>query len=1085
MTSKIVVNPEAQVAAKKRGLVLTIDGHLIISPRTDVISPSPDVTQEGPVEWRVANPEYFYDASRGTVLDRTGSFIAIYKTLDASKICTAIILDANITISGNPGIRFLPIRFFGNNTFATLAPSIRSIYLRLEDNFKFCSTIPSWIPANAESLDRWIPCLSSDMDYTIGQKIEIKGGVASIDGLTVPMVYAEALQANNKMDRFFREQANPYNVTEVFGFPSFGEDTYPVVIYDYLSASDAFLKILDRAGGAFTEEIPVPMDARPNYPWVSATTTDLTLDLQEPIFIDTEAISIENLDSTVVDPAGNGDILDFYFTRGIDESKQTSHYRYSVLFNGMPFPIGQTIKLWDVQDMDRINTQSWSVTYRGLLENIVFDEGLAAFSVEISSILWTQRVNAEVKKDSSIFSRVKEDFVVREEYKEWLSRFIFSQINPTDKFRWVKIGEICFPIERRLNLDYRKVLTEGTETEINRLSTSWLIPFDSIPDRLAKNLADGTEDFGYEMGFTDQYGEFQRAWRFNRLSIDFFFSGEVGNIWNIPVEGNNDDPLPVNSTWGYYRVELLKDEYTHTAFAQLRFYDDIIGSEGEDRGDGLVTVNIAKYISEQNIKLVHLFEPFCLGLDQSSLPERYRRFWYSAGTAESLFSLRSLYLRTNVIDVILQVLTSTGTGDLIVIPNSGLVLGKYVASPGLNGPFDLIPSEFGLGIGLDLIDLDSFATVLSSRGESNLEVKSIHIESGQTTLDFLEKQILQPFFLSLATSSDGRIKLIDVADVIVGPGVKTISIQDFVRVKGSRTNVSLSYEADDLADSFSFTWNEPWTTQWISPDLRQSEKILGNAARNATLRIAGSNFVIPARTAIFKNIQSSPIVYDLKYAPYNIDGDRGPYPVVVELAQQYLQRFNRIVPRATFELAWNENSPDIGDKVAFNLEAIPNKFGVSGDTSKLIIGKVIDVKIDRREKVAIYTTLLTDSTIAGTDLLWSITAEILSVDIPNDEITVSVDKFAGGYSAIFDEGVNAFQNDVDQFEQGDTIIIWDQNWRFIDSCTILSKTGNTLELSITPSSGWVDYRITLETKNNYFGIYRDFLAWLNTGQKLL
>jgi hypothetical protein len=817
------------------------------------------------------------------------------------------------------------------------------------------------------------------------------------------------------------------------------------------------------------------MNTRVNYPYLNALLTDPTLDLQEPIFIDTEAVSVDALQGTVIDPNGNGNIESFGIARGLDDTRRSFHYRYSVLFNGMPFPIGQTIKLWEIEDMDRIDTQSWTVTYRGLLENLTFDEGLAAFTAEISSILWTQRVNAEVKQDGSIISTVKNTLPNE---RSWYSRFIISQSNPSDNFRWIKFGGVCIPVRKRIDLDYRQILIDNDPVLINTLAENWLIPFDEIPERLGNKLASGTEDFGYEIGLTSQYNVFYRVENLFRLIDLSIFEGIVGNIFNNVIEGSNDDLLPTFSNWGYWRVELLSDQATHSAWAALRY-----SPPGNDVR-APVPNTVAKYLREEKTTLVHLFEPFCTGLFITSIPEKYRRFWYRVDEADTV-ARRSLYIRTNVIDVILQVLTSTGAGDMLVSPNTGLVLGRYFASPGFNGPFDLIPSEFGLGIGIDLIDLDSFATVLSNRGESNLEVKSIFIQSGQTTLEFLEKQILKPFFLTLATSYEGRIKLIDVADVVNGPGVVSIAPEEFVRVRGARTNVSLSYEADDLSDSFSFTWNEPWTFSWVSADIRQSEKILGNAARNAQLRIAGSTFVIPARTSIFKNIQSSPIVYDLKYAPYNIDGDTGPYPVLVELAQQYLQRFNRIVPRATFELAWNDNSPDIGDKVAFNLAAIPNKFGVSGDTSKLIIGKIIDVKIDRRSKIATYTALLTDSTIGGSELLWSITAEILSVDVPNDEVTVSVEDFAGGYSSIINDGINVFRFDVDQFEIGADIIIWDANWRFIDSCTVISISGNTLELSITPDPSWVGGRITLETKNNYFGIYRDFLAFLNTGQKLL
>ena len=1050
------------------GLVFTIDGHMVISPLTGVSGGTTPTSIPSPRSWQVGNPSYFYDASRAITLDRTGSFISVYD-LTGVKICQAIILDPNEIITSLQFLKFLPIRFFNQFTWIDLDPS--NALVRLEDNFKFCTDIPSWIPLSAESRSRWLPVMSKDMDFSVGQRIDIKGGIASVDGITIPLVYAQNFQGNNGLQRFFREDAEVYIIENTF--PLAPSNEYPLTAYDYIEPQDSQIKILDQTAVPFyTGNIPVPMDSRPNYPWTTNDLNDLTLDLQEPIFIDAEAVIIDTLVSSVVDPAGNGDVNTYELARGIDSTRQAYHYRYSVLYDGMPFAIGQTVKLWEVDSFNSPLLQNWNLSYVGLLENIKFDGGLAAFSLEISSNLWTQRVNSTNDKDSSKIIRLNKPTSIS---RRFFSRFFVTQINPADNFRWIKIGKICVPMRKAINFDYREVIVMDDADLALTYNRDYGVF--GLQEKLQKNISEGTEDFGYQIGFIDQFGIFKEVNSFFVLqdgSVSPPIPIYVNNTFNLLNDDSADTYVPRNTTWGIHTLELAANEEEHNYLYNLRT---------TNAGDFSDLTNAQKYFNEQEVELIHLFEPFCLGLAEGDVATPYRRFYYTVkeGNEDRPTALANAYSEVNVIDVILQVLTSTGTGDFIVTPYSAgppIVRGNYEASPGINGAFDICPSEFALGIPNDYIDFDSFYEILRNRGERNLRAKSLYYESGQSTLKFLEEQILKPFFLSLATSSTGAIVLIDVADVVIGPGVQSINEDDFVRPSGSAPSVGLSYDAEDLSDSFSFSWREPWRARWIDPLMRNTEKILGNSARNATLLFGGREYTIPARTAIFKNIQSSPIVYDLKSAPLEPSK-------LVDSALSYLSRFNRIVPRATFELFWDYDAPDIGDKVSFNLPPIPDKQGISSNLPRIIIGKIIDIRVNRRTKVANYTALLTDSTIATTDTLWSLTAEILSVDTGLDTITVSTSLFSNGASAIINDGVNQFQNDWDQFGSGDRIIIWDENWRYITNIDILANNNGVIELAGAVSAGWVGYRITLETRANYAGVYEGFLAWLNTGQKLL
>jgi hypothetical protein len=1064
------------------GFVFTIDGHLTYSPMTNVISGFP--VQQGIGIWEVADARYFYDNSRSPfIVDRTGSFIRIYDQSNDIPLAVAIILKADYATDI---IQFKVIRYDFNKDESLLDPAL-GLKIRLEDNWKFCSKVPDWIPLDAESRSRWIPIMSKEIEPSIGQNLDLRGGFGSVDGISIPMVLDTRYQSNNRIQRIFTEGAITYKYNNV----PVGEIDVDNVIEKYLTTDEVLIDVLDR-GNPTPSRPDCAADYSTNYPFLNPSGTELAL--PEPWFIDTEAI-IAKIVTTVTSDI-NGTLNRFNVTRGIDNTPKAGHSQYTVIFKGMPYPIGQSCKLYEVDNLNLPFKQDWRVTYRGIVENIPLDEGLAAFNLELSSLTFTARVNVGVINQASTIERRK---TPKREIpdKQFYNSFIVSQSNVQDTFQWVKIGAIALPLVRIQDLDY---LTALDDTDLaTTYFDNWDLTQDNLDVKISSTFSSGFTDVGYKIGFIDRYGTTRAV---NQLynSRDLVIYGPsneyevtVGN-WFLIGLLSSPPITPINSPWGYYILDQLGDSAQHDNFIQLRNDRDIeIQTVGLNNLAGEERNFVTGYFSDNEPELIHLFQKFCKGYGEDDFPPVYSRFFYKGSDDSASDTDQPNYaFETSIIDVILQVLTSTGSGSVEVDTL------RYRTVAGTNGPWDLIPREMALGIPLEDIDLDSFVKVLQSRGGMNaLAVSNIYIQSGKDDPQkFLEEQILKPFFLSIATNSSGKIILIDISDVLFGPETKAITSDKFAKKSGDKTRVTLSYEAEDLVDSFTYAWKEPSRSNWDDPYFNRTLTSSGvelTASQRSTLS-GDRTYPIKSKARVFPRIQSSPIKFELNYAPsqgIGLDIVTSYREKVGATALLYLSRFNRIVPRASFELLWDQDSPDIGDTISFNLDPIPDKFGLVNNSSKILIGKIIDIKVDRKAKVANYTAILTDSTLISTDLLWNITTELIDDEPLNpNRWLVSTNLFCRGANPLVDNNGNqVFRFDYSEFLIGSRVIIWDRNWRYINDCNI---TDVTIDNTVDPPEATIEfddvtsfapqYRVTLATIGDTTSLYKQFLTWFEEGQ---
>ena len=1060
------------------GFVLTIDGHLVYGPFTDVVAGT--LPTGGIGSWETANPGFFYNTVRGTTIDRTGVFIKIYRQSNNEPIATAIIIKTNDPVDY---IEFKVIKYeFGKDVF-DLDPTL-GLKVRMEDNWKFCSNIPNWIPAGAESLSRWIPVMSSELEPSLGQKLNLKGGVTSVDGLSIPLVLDTTYQDDNRIQRLFTEDAVTYqynqNALGQIGVDNVSENN--LTVQQTLIAVGNFgfptTSVPDYAGQYLTY-----------YPFLNPS--GLELALPEPWFIDTEAIIATTRTGGIVPPPPAVPTFQYGVQRAIDDTPATPHGKYSVIFRGMPFPIGQTCKLWEINNFNNRLSQDWLISYRGMIENIALSDGLAACSIEISSITFTARVNAGFATQSTSIERRKAPERAPKSV-EYFNTFIATQPSFQDTFFWVKIGKIALPIIRVGPINYLAARNQAV-TQEEYFDLYGLLP-EEIVSRSIRDLDSGTTDVGYKIGLEDAFGVLYYVFSLYNRDFVIYNSGssQITMLnWFKPdndVEVGEPDFLPEGSPWGIYILDQLADEAQHDDFVKIRDADSLITIEGQG-GLGFSSarrLRVCDYLSTEPASFIHMFQNFCKGYDESLLPAYATDFFYETEDRNNY------YLQTSIIDVILQILTSTGSGTADVDTPSA----TYRQIGGINGVWDLAPREFGLGIPLEEIDLSSFQRVLRKRGGSDvLLVSNIYMEAGKDTPQkFLEEQILKPFFFALGTNAIGKVILVDVADIVVGPGTVTIPSLSFVRKNGSRTRVTLTYEAADLSDSFTYMWKEPFRSNWDDPYFIRALTASGTAAGAQTRQLNDGTFVtVKSKARLFQRIQASPIKYELKYPPvageYSLEDNQRV--VIGVQALRYLRRFNRIVPRAKFEIFWDyANSPDIGDVVTFNLDAIPNKDGIIGDDTKTIVGKIIDIKADRKAKTAEYTAVLTDTSLAPLEVVWNLTAELTGPAITPLTWELSAQEFCIGFNTDVDTGGNIiWEFDASQFLVGSKIIVWDLNWRYVTDATITNVTQivpGIFEIEVDDDTGFITgYRITLETLANSTSTFAAFQTWFGEGQKYL
>lgn len=964
---------------------------------------------------------------------RIGAFVKIYSTEGHSVWCINAVSD--VGFGDGLVLQYLSGIDFDETTWDDYVDGITGI--RLEDPVKFCTSIPPWVPNNSEARRRWVPVMT-DFTSTIGQQLDLQGGVTSVDGTAVGMV----------TDRRFSEKLAPVLRTKlpVWTGTDEGGQVYEYYTLDNLTNDTTTMRVF--RGDTWTTifngvsyDYPpsfADLVANDQFPLAAVDSTEVTEVF--PMFMETEAVW---LDTAEVDTE-----VTYSVERYINGTTRASKRRSQILFDSLPTSIGMTCSMFFIRgNMNPYENVGYVQRYEGLAIRNTFQTGMTAFEIQISAVTFTARISAgETIYPSQCFRSKTPKIDWSENFRYKIRPYLYGkQNNFEDRFRWVRIGNLAVPVVREGVANFAS--NDAGDIEVLR-DIYGIIPGDgeTAAEIWSKQIQD--EEFSgqlytlYFVGFAGtegtQSGIVKRFLR-NR-------DGEIINVINPPTEYSGD--------YGRFTIIPL-DVYGSETEQRCSIYirsknlpKNYVSDTQIDIGD---LQDFTRSISNDAAEFIHLFEAFCIEKDEDELENIAQPFWYKTKFVDDQYNARGAYISTHPVDVILQVLTSTGSGKQV----TG---GSF--EPGWNGPWDVIPSEFSMGIPLHLVNISSFEKIFARMGpEAQMRNCFMDLAASGNIIDWLNNTVLKPWFLAIAVDENGVIIGVDLNDFTNGPSNRTISVNDYIRSGNGPLRIEQETEYVDVADSFAFKWKSPYQN-WDSPLLNDQLQVNGQRARSA------SGVILSGR--VFRKIQTSPISMDLKWSPTNSSS-------LSNRTTTYLEQYRRTLPKVTFEIFYDASrSPAIGELVNFALPHLPGPNGVYSKDFQNYVGKVVDSNVDFKSGQQVLQLLVLGTLEAGVDLRWNLTANV--DDIDGDVLATSFLDFVPSASPA------PFLFDFSVFSIGADLSVYDANWRLKTVVALNDVSGN--EFTVDDSTGIsVGDRLVFTSVSSTLNTLAEFIAWQNYNKR--
>ena len=854
-------------------------------------------------------------------------------------------------------------------------------FIRLEDNYKICTRVPDWVTGE-DAKKRWMPIIS-DLTSTLSTQIKPDGGFSPTSGLTISCVHDLQYGAYRK-----------------------GSRTYPRIETMLLQDSAVNLLTEEDADGeviSYQNNTAVLRDdLTAIIPSINSVNLDdyvlsnLTGDEYVEIpFFNSEAITLLNRFASE----------SYSIERAVNNTVRLTHPIGSVLFQRLPTFQGANVIIFETN-----NTQfpRWTTLYFGMVENLVFAERLTGFDIEISSNLFTPRVSSLERRTPTTIERSKtleeeatrgltESFTPENiafpamptEISTFLSegrfygRFKALQNNPEDTYSWVRIGNVAFKMVKTY------------------------LPFNNnLPNLTADNIIKAY-GFQVEESLREQYVLEQkitgRTW-VTYFVPPFIIDRSVAGAYVYPYERWNTD---------YDNTNLIQlDNLQQDKISEFeRDFVDIrrgrnYNADWRDRLDDLGP----DYLSKEPVSLIHVFEKS----GQANSPADLFLGLVYAGNPDSE-DIRGYWVRVHVVDIILQILTSTGGG-------------------GKNGLFDRIPSELSFAISENRLDLTTFRAV--ARRNPTLTVSNCYLDvQRQDPANFLS-DLLKDNFLALSQGYDGKLRLVDLTALEVDPSNVAVDYTDLVATSKGSTNfdIDLNYEAINIANTIGLTWKEPWT----APGTR-FRKMTAEISPSLTISATGQPLASVAN--IYDKIKARPISFDFKYAPVGNSSltNLPNYPVAPEpiplIARggKYLSLYKKPIPIISINFIIDENLPILETGNLFRLTGL-ELVGVDGNVlgrTDFITCFVTDAQYDYLGKVCLVKAYILSFVNPPSISRWHIAGRINEVIFAAPDYELFIDE-EFGVSTVNDIYLESdapnFQRDIQQFSVGDTLVLLDENW---------------------------------------------------------
>ena len=304
--------------------------------------------------------------------------------------------------------------FRGEFGVAPVVGAVPGATIRIEDFYKLCNDIPDFVTGSAAK-ERWLQVIENDgFSVSLGQRINVRGGVASFDGFSVSCLF----QNTPGITRLLRSQ---FQITTEAGSTNF------IIAGDQWAQAAT---LVEKRGSAFPDPIYDASDPAFGF---------------EPVVMDKEAIIIQSIGG--LSPAGNRELN---VTRGVLESQDFYHQVNSVLFAGLQTAQATLIRVRTIET-DAESFLEEEQIYSGIVENINFANGLETFSLEVSPQIFASNKNAFAAKlvdQGSFYPYGEYAPGVPFQTPVGVPIMFVEQGVPFGTWRWAKFGDVCLRLRR-------------------------------------------------------------------------------------------------------------------------------------------------------------------------------------------------------------------------------------------------------------------------------------------------------------------------------------------------------------------------------------------------------------------------------------------------------------------------------------------------------------------------------------------------------------------------------------------------------------------------------------------------------------
>lgn len=491
--------------------------------------------------------------------------------------------------------------------------------------------------------------------------------------------------------------------------------------------------------------------------------------------------------------------------------------------------------------------------YFGLIDNINMDDGLTEFDLEVSSVLLKPRLATisygitEVPKNSAAryyVPALDPDVNILRDIQELTDKptikIDIKQRFKTKNWSWLSMG----PVALRIGCNQ---FTEATNLEANPVITdpSWRVSY-PIADLM---LYSNTGNLEYEPYYYENFTGLVvlDSMNYDRYDRTCLVPGtdEAANKPQYWLYNTQKAPT-------YDPVDERRERISMINFAS----SDVVGITQPDDADR------ESDISDMAPALVHVFEQGggqTYGMDPAvmkaasdnwPMPDGYTPPSFLATDYEDTGRGKYVYIPViDVRDLILQLLTSM-SGKLsnpVSFIQLNTVTGQDIIR---QDSFDVLPEGIGLGVPGDLIDTSGFlwmaesdpATRLPGGSDAGISIAnvSIKIEDTEDVLSWMKKNILQPLALAIVQTKEGKLSVINVANLrSVQDWTPITTDQLFIESGNVAPNIPQSFDSTRIFSALSYNFKQPMflgfttTTVNITPKDFQAD--------------FDSGYVIPAR----------------------------------------------------------------------------------------------------------------------------------------------------------------------------------------------------------------------------------------------